>query len=45
MKNLVEYLDIDKRLIFYLDMHAHAGKKGHFVYGNACDDFILQVEN
>jgi hypothetical protein len=41
MRHIVEYLDNEKRLFFYLDLHAHAGKKGHFVYGNACDDFVL----
>lgn len=28
-----------------MDVHAHAGKKGHFVYGNAMDDFVSQVES
>lgn len=42
---LVDYLNLDKRLFFYVDIHAHSQKKGHFVYGNACDDFIMQVEN
>ncbi|KAL4440863.1 hypothetical protein ABPG74_013844 [Tetrahymena malaccensis] len=45
IKKLVEYLQEDKRLFFYIDLHAHAGKKGHFVYGNACDDIVMQIEN
>lgn len=45
IRKLVESLHEERRLFFYIDLHAHAGKKGHFVYGNACDDFIMQIEN
>ena len=42
---LAEYLNKEKRLFFYCDLHAHAGKKGCFFYGNALDDYIMQVES
>lgn len=28
-----------------MDFHAHCGRKGTFLYGNALEDFALQVEN
>jgi len=41
IRNLVENLHKDRRLFFYIDLHAHAGKKGHFMYGNAFEDLIM----
>ena len=43
IRKLTEYLNQDKRLVFYCDLHAHAGKKGSFFYGNALDDYVMQV--
>ena len=35
VKSLVEQLAREGRLAFYFDLHAHPGKKGCFMYGNA----------
>lgn len=35
---------MEGRLFFYMDLHAHAGKKGNFFYGNALDNYFQQVE-
>lgn len=36
---------IDKKLIsFCLDLHAHAAKKGIFIYGNSVPDFNKQLQ-
>jgi hypothetical protein len=35
----------DSRLSFYFDLHAHNAKKGAFIYGNAINDFVEQVES
>ena len=32
------------RLVFYMDLHAHASKRGCFVFGNAWDDQPSQIE-
>lgn len=37
VKSLITYLG--KRLVFYIDLHAHASQKSTFLYGNALDDF------
>jgi cytosolic carboxypeptidase protein 5 len=41
---LVKALHNDRRLFFYLDLHAHAARKGSFVYGNALEDIVGQTE-
>lgn len=33
------------RLKLYLDLHAHASKRGCFMYGNHCENLQDQVEN
>jgi hypothetical protein len=43
IKELVEYLHSENRLFFYCDLHAHAAKKGSFLYGNSLD-YVKQVE-
>jgi len=40
MKSFVQYSE----LFFYCDLHAHGGQKGCFLYGNAFEDFLKQVE-
>jgi murein tripeptide amidase MpaA len=43
IRKLVEHYSKDKRVFFYLDLHAHPANKGNFVFGNAIFDFVLQV--
>jgi hypothetical protein len=45
IRKLVEHYNKDKRIFFYLDLHAHPANKGNFVFGNAIFDFVLQVES
>jgi hypothetical protein len=33
------------KLAVYLDFHAHASKRGCFIYGNVLDTFEDQVQN
>ena len=39
------HLNQQNRLSFYFDLHAHNAKKGCFIYGNAINDFVEQVES
>jgi len=43
MKNLALYTNIGNKLQLYLDLHAHASKKGCFLFGNTMD-FRMQAE-
>jgi len=43
VRRVIQHLHADNRLFFYCDFHAHAGKKGCFLYGNALN-FSMQVE-
>ena len=45
IKKLAEHLHSTSRLSFYFDLHAHNSKKGCFIYGNAIDNFVDQVES
>ncbi|KAL4471783.1 hypothetical protein ABPG72_008801 [Tetrahymena utriculariae] len=45
MKKIICQLSLEGRLLFYMDFHSHAGKKGTFLYGNAIEEFSQQVEN
>lgn len=45
IKELVKHLNKENRLSFYFDLHAHNAKKGCFIYGNAINDFVEQVES
>lgn len=45
IKSLANHLNKDNRLSFYFDLHAHNAKKGCFIYGNAINDFVEQVES
>ena len=45
IKELAKHLVRDNRLSFYFDLHAHNARKGHFIYGNAINDFVEQVES
>jgi hypothetical protein len=42
---LVEHLNTEQRLTFLFDMHGHSSAKGAFIYGNAFDSIISQVES
>ena len=35
----------EDRLQLYVDLHAHASKRGVFIYGNRCDGLKVQIEN
>lgn len=45
IRHLVEYLKQARRLVFYCDLHAHSARKGCFLFGNALNDFVSQVES
>ena len=45
VKRIAEYFHKQGRLFYYCDLHAHAGKKGSYFYGNAIDEFVQQVES
>lgn len=45
IRSLVEYYHQDQRLQFYFDMHGHSSAKGAFIYGNALDNIVSQVES
>eukprot|EP00919_Chromeraceae_sp_WS-2016_P081291 GHVR01192048.1.p1 GENE.GHVR01192048.1~~GHVR01192048.1.p1 ORF type:complete len:135 (-),score=0.50 GHVR01192048.1:1439-1843(-) len=45
IKSLADHLNQSNRLSFYFDLHAHNAKKGTFIYGNAINDFVEQVES
>lgn len=45
VKNLQEYYAINRNIAMYLDLHAHASKRGCFIYGNVMDSFEHQVQN
>ena len=45
IRTLADHLIKSNRLSFYFDLHAHNAKKGHFIYGNAINDFVEQVES
>lgn len=34
-----------EKLVFYLDLHAHASKRGCFIYGNVINDIEDQLQN
>lgn len=44
-KTLIEYYAKNKKLCMYLDMHAHASKRGCFIYGNVLETVNDQVQN
>lgn len=43
VKHLQEYYS--QNIAMYLDLHAHASKRGCFIYGNVLDSFEQQVQN
>ena len=44
-KHLIDYYAQSGKLALYLDLHAHAGKRGCFMYGNVMDSLEDQVQN
>lgn len=42
---LTSFYARDNRFYMYLDMHAHASKRGCFIYGNHFENLEAQVEN
>jgi hypothetical protein len=44
-KTLLDYYSQTGRLSMYLDMHAHASKRGCFIYGNVLDQVEDQIQN
>ena len=45
IRHLVGYLKVGRKLIFYCDLHAHSARKGCFLFGNAINDYVSQVES
>lgn len=45
LRKLADYLSSESRMYLYLDMHGHSSTKPAFVYGNALEDIVNQVEN
>jgi hypothetical protein len=41
---LINYFELDKRIFFFCDYHAHGSYKNHFFYGNSLG-FLMQVES
>jgi cytosolic carboxypeptidase protein 5 len=44
-KAITQYATEYKNLQTYIDFHAHASKKGVFIFGNALPDVELQADN
>ena len=44
-KTMVMHYFAQDRLQLYMDLHAHASKRGVFIYGNRCDGLENQIEN
>ncbi len=44
-KTMVMHYFAQGRLQLYMDLHAHASKRGVFIYGNRCDGIANQIEN
>jgi hypothetical protein len=44
IKRLVEQLSSEQTLFAYLDLHAHAGRKGCFIFGNYSKELATQTE-
>ena len=44
IKRLFLFYSQEKRIRYYLDLHAHVQSKGVFLFGN-CLDYLMQVEN
>eukprot|EP01038_Epipyxis_sp_PR26KG_P006054 gene6054-8335_t len=44
-KSLMDHYASTNKLVLYLDMHAHASKRGCFIYGNVLDSIEDQIQN
>eukprot|EP00605_Chrysophyceae_sp_TOSAG23-4_P001504 GSChrysophyteH1.ASY1.ANO1.1648.1 assembled CDS len=44
-RKCLDYYSAQKKLSLYLDLHAHASKRGCFIYGNVMDNIDDQVQN
>ena len=44
-KVIVQHAEVYKDLFMYIDFHAHASKKGGFMFGNYLTDQVKQTEN
>jgi hypothetical protein len=44
-KSLLDFYAENQQLVIYLDLHAHASRKGSFIYGNVLDNLDDQVQN
>lgn len=44
VRSLFCYYEREAKMHAYFDMHAHSRLAGWFLYGNACQEFVQQVE-
>ena len=44
-RSLLDYYSKEEKLTVYLDYHAHASKRGCFIYGNVLETIEDQVQN
>ena len=44
-KSLLDFYALQKNLCLYIDLHAHASKRGCFIYGNVMDSLADQLQN
>ena len=45
IKKLLDCYASEQKLALYLDCHAHASKRGCFIYGNVLDSVDDQIQN
>lgn len=44
IRKIIMHLNSEKRFFAFLDLHAHAAKKGTFIYGNYTSELLKQID-